>query len=85
MNKYVLTISGLDRRHVFGYRYDVVGFESNGSLADVKEELAKVLKEEQQSLCLGHSFINWYGRRHYIDDAEIKIYTWDDYWVHISQ
>jgi hypothetical protein len=70
MNKYVLTINGWDR-------YDVFGFESAGALVDVQEELARVLKEEW-------CFINWYGRRHYIDDAEIKIYTWDDYWIHIS-
>ena len=72
MNKYVLTINGWDR-------YDVFGFESDGALVDVKEELARVLKTEESY------FINWYGRRHYINDAEIKIYTWNDYWVHISQ
>jgi hypothetical protein len=78
MNKYVLTINGWDR-------YDVFGFESDGALVDVQEELARALKEERQSLRLGDSVINWYGRRHYIDDAEIKIYTWNDYWIHISQ
>ncbi len=59
-------------------RYDVFGFKSDGALVDVQEELARALNEED-------SFLDWYGRRHYINDAEIKIYTWDDYWIHISQ